>query len=334
MNREKSQVDFDLETRNEFKIEHLPLNETEEKAMEVIETLQKEGYKAYFAGGWVRDFLMNKRGHDIDIATSAPPEEVEKIFKPLVDKVDATGKCFLVMRIRMGEQEFEVATFRKEAEYSDGRRPDVVEMTNDWEHTLRVMKSLDEESSLELVWAALLHDIGKPETQTMPKDEKDRIRFNGHAKSGAEKARKIMRKLRFSSKQVDAVSWAIERHIDIRDVVNMRKARQRRLLQDSRFELLLRLYKADCEGSSPVRMEIYETLRELWDEEQSIPHKEKKSILNGQEIMKIHGVEPTKSGGGRIIGEIKNALYEAQMEGLVTTLEEARQFVKNYRIEK
>lgn len=94
-----------------------------EGAREIIKTLTEEGHKAYIAGGWVRDFLMHNPSDDIDIATSATVEEIQKLFP----KTLLVGAQFgIVVVVHEGHQ-FEVATFRTEADYKDGRRPQHVD---------------------------------------------------------------------------------------------------------------------------------------------------------------------------------------------------------------
>ena len=89
----------------------------------IIKKLYEEGFTAYFAGGWVRDFLMDHPSDDIDIATDASVENVQKIFP----KTIPVGVNFgIVVVVEKGHQ-FEVATFRKDQGYKDGRRPIGVE---------------------------------------------------------------------------------------------------------------------------------------------------------------------------------------------------------------
>src|SRR5271169_6334172 len=92
-------------------------------AKEIIQILRKEGFVAYFAGGWVRDFLMKHPSDDIDIASSASVEQICSLFKHTVPVGVAFG---IVVVVEEGHQ-FEVATFRKECGYTDGRRPTKIE---------------------------------------------------------------------------------------------------------------------------------------------------------------------------------------------------------------
>ena len=88
----------------------------------MVRRLQAAGHSAFWVGGCVRDFLLGREPGDYDIATSAPPEEIEKLFPRTV----AVGRKFGVIIVVEGEHQFQVATFRAEADYRDGRRPEKV----------------------------------------------------------------------------------------------------------------------------------------------------------------------------------------------------------------
>lgn len=93
-----------------------------EVAVGLVRRLQERGYKALFAGGCVRDMLMGIKPADYDIATSAHPEEVMALF----EKTVPVGVQFGVVVVVAGGFNYEVATFRTEGPYSDGRHPDCV----------------------------------------------------------------------------------------------------------------------------------------------------------------------------------------------------------------
>lgn len=88
-------------------------------AIEVVRTLRDAGHTAYFAGGCVRDHLRGVEPHDYDIATSATPEQVRALFPRTVE----VGAQFGVVRVLMDGEQFEVAAFRSDDAYVDGRRP-------------------------------------------------------------------------------------------------------------------------------------------------------------------------------------------------------------------
>jgi poly(A) polymerase len=96
------------------------------EAVEIVKRLQGAGHVAYFAGGSVRDQLLGREAKDYDIATSALPDQVQKLFPRVTD---LTGKSFGVVRVLVGEGSYEVATFRHDVAYEDGRRPVAVRFT-------------------------------------------------------------------------------------------------------------------------------------------------------------------------------------------------------------
>ncbi|NBY20443.1 CCA tRNA nucleotidyltransferase [bacterium] len=97
----------------------------EEIAREVVAALHKKGHEAYFAGGCVRDKLLGIEPKDFDIATSAGPDEVQSIFS----KTIPVGVQFGVVMVVEDETAFEVATFRTEGNYKDGRHPGTVKFS-------------------------------------------------------------------------------------------------------------------------------------------------------------------------------------------------------------
>jgi len=104
------------------------------EAERVVRALRNAGYEAYFAGGCVRDMVMDMDPHDYDIATNAEPDQVSELFP---GKSYSVGAAFGVVVIRTEVAAFEVATFRRDAASSDGRRPDSVEFCSAEEDVFR-----------------------------------------------------------------------------------------------------------------------------------------------------------------------------------------------------
>lgn len=98
----------------------------EAAAVKIVRRLQEAGYEALFAGGCVRDRLSGITPKDFDIATSARPGEILALF----GKGEKVGAHFGVILIREHGHTFEIATFRKDGIYRDGRRPDSVVFTD------------------------------------------------------------------------------------------------------------------------------------------------------------------------------------------------------------
>ena len=107
--------------------------QTEKYAIEIIKRLKEKGHVAYFAGGFVRDTLMKHPSDDIDIATTASVKEVQALFERTIP----VGVAFGILIVVMEGHQFEVATFRKERGYLDGRRPTTIEPASPKEDALR-----------------------------------------------------------------------------------------------------------------------------------------------------------------------------------------------------
>ena len=108
-----------------------------EAALKIVETLRARGYEAYLAGGCVRDLLLGREPADYDVATSATPEVVLDLFP----RTFAVGAHFGVVLVAPEAEEAgfvtEVATFRSDLAYSDGRHPDAVEYTKTAEEDVK-----------------------------------------------------------------------------------------------------------------------------------------------------------------------------------------------------
>src|SRR5258706_159236 len=102
-------------------------------ARSIVERLQAHGHQALLAGGCVRDMLIGRDPTDYDVATSATPDVVIGLFK----KTQKIGAAFGVVLVRTGRISIEVATFRRDAPYADGRHPTAVEFTDAREDALR-----------------------------------------------------------------------------------------------------------------------------------------------------------------------------------------------------
>ncbi|BBM81715.1 CCA tRNA nucleotidyltransferase [Candidatus Uabimicrobium amorphum] len=96
-------------------------------ATEIVSRLQQKQFIAYLCGGCVRDQLLQRKPKDYDIVTSARPEEIKKIFHVAVE----VGMKFGIVCVKFKGQIFEVATFRKDGDYIDGRRPENIEFSDE-----------------------------------------------------------------------------------------------------------------------------------------------------------------------------------------------------------
>lgn len=114
-----------------MRLNHLP-SEFQE-ALPILEKIKAAGYEAYFVGGSVRDALLHRPIHDVDIATSSYPEETKEIFERTVD-VGIEHGTVLVLE---DHHEYEITTFRVEEEYVDYRRPSQVNFVRSLEEDLK-----------------------------------------------------------------------------------------------------------------------------------------------------------------------------------------------------
>lgn len=430
----------------------------EKTALNLVKTLKNAGHEAYWAGGCVRDMLLQQEPKDYDIVTSAKPEQIEG----LLNKTIPIGKQFGVILAVEGEHQFEVATFRSDSGYSDGRRPDAVLFTHAeedakrrdfsinalfydpiakkvidfvggqkdleerlirfigdphariledhlrilrairfknvlqfqyhpdtyhalvthakladkvsgerlrdelnkmllsasaidaledlletgvlevvlpelyamkgvaqpyqyhhegdvWEHAKQSLNALSKYASLNVRWATLLHDVGKPVTFHL----KDRIRFDHHAQEGAKLAGKILRRLKFSKKEIDEITWLIEHHMMLPQLLDMPLGRQRHWFFHPWFKELLAVFEADIAGTNPARYGLYTKLRELHATTLEKMPKVPKPLLSGHEIMELFGIGP-----GPRVGEIAEALREKQLGHEINTKKQAMEWVK------
>jgi poly(A) polymerase len=95
-------------------------------AIKVVKRLSSNGFKALLAGGCVRDMLLRRKAGDYDVATSAQPDDVMKLFKRTIK----VGAKFGVVIVLLEDQKVEVATFRTETGYADGRHPSIVKFAS------------------------------------------------------------------------------------------------------------------------------------------------------------------------------------------------------------
>ena len=100
---------------------------SEELSRQVIRRLRGAGHRAYLVGGCVRDMLLGRKPLDFDVATDARPDRVADLF----EKSEQVGAHFGVVLVRDAPAQVEVATFRSDRLYSDGRRPDAVHFEQD-----------------------------------------------------------------------------------------------------------------------------------------------------------------------------------------------------------
>jgi poly(A) polymerase len=427
-------------------------------AMEIVRRLQTAGFEAYWVGGCVRDRLLGQNPKDFDIATSASPTETEKIFA----HTKVVGKQFGVVLVLMAGRQFEIASFRAESDYADGRHPrkvifchaqadaqrrdftvnglfydPIAERLFDWvggeadlrnrrlraigsprdrfsedhlrllrtvrfaaelnfeiedetltavrslaplvqsvsaerireelvkllrpphasrgllllresgllpqvlpevdlliacdqspgfhpegsvfEHVRCLLNCLPQDACLSLVWAALLHDIGKP--ATLARDPKDQtLHFYGHETVGAEIAERILRRLRFPRRQIETICECVRHHMQFKDAPRMRQSTLRRMLLRATFPLELELHRLDCLGSHGS-LEIYDFLTQQAEQLNHHPPW-RPPLLNGSDLMAL-GAKP-----GPKLGALLAEIREKQLLDELTTIDDAKAWAR------
>jgi len=428
-------------------------------AIRIVRKLRTGGHEAFFAGGCVRDILLRRKPRDYDVATSAHPDQVQNLFEHTV----AVGKAFGVIRVRLDSHEIEVATFRTEGAYRDGRHPSFVRFATAREdaerrdftinglfydpirrvildfvggrvdlkngllraigkaterfredqlrllrcirlaaqlgfridpatwravlrmaprirsisaerirdeltrlllapqadrglrllkesgllkellpevqamsgvaqprafhpegdvfvHTLQVIRNLHK-SNPQLAWSALLHDVGKPPTfEKACVRGRIRIRFPKHARVGAGMAGRILRRLRFSAADRDAIVDVVSNHMTFKDVKAMRLSTLKRLLARSTFDDELALHRADCAASHGKlgNVRFLQRCRREFSQEEIRPVR----LVSGRDLIAM-GLKP-----GPHFGEILRAVEEAQLDGKLQNREQVLAFVR------
>lgn len=430
------------------------MTDKELSARDVCARLAAAGHRALFAGGCVRDRLLGMQPKDFDVATSARAGEVIDLF----DKTIPVGAAFGVVIVRTAAGPVEVATFREDGPYDDGRRPSRVSFTDEredalrrdftvnalfldpatdeiidyvdgrtdlekrilravgdplrrfgedhlrlmrcvrfaarlgftiddetwaalqkrasditrtsaerirdelvkilreghprrgmellrdgnllahllpevaamqgvaqppafhpegdvWTHTMLMLEYL-EHPSPTLAMGVLLHDVGKPPTQTF----EDRIRFNRHDRVGKGMAEDLCRRLRFSRAQTERIGWLVGQHMRLAAARGMKESKRRRFVREEGFEELLALCRADCLASHRD-LEVVDWVKDYaarLQPEEIRP----KPLLRGGDLIAM-GYAP-----GPAFGKVLRALEDAQLEGRITTVKDARAFVR------
>lgn len=169
----------------------------------VLDRLREHRHRALLAGGCVRDALLGRPAKDLDIATSATPDQIAGLFEKTVD----VGKAFGVLRVILLGTDLEVATFRGDGHYKDGRRPESVHFSDEQEDALRrdftvnalffdpeTDQVIDFVGGVKDLEAKLLKTVGEPER-----------RF-------AEDHLRLLRAVRFAGQlgfTIEARTWAV-----------------------------------------------------------------------------------------------------------------------------
>lgn len=256
------------------------------KGEKVIRQIEKHGFKAYFVGGCVRDLIIGRSIGDIDIATSATPKELQRIFQSVIPVGIEHGTVI----VRWERDSFEITTFRLDDTYSDQRHPDNVQFVQTIEQDLK---------RRDFTMNAIAMDINGQTTDPyggMQDIQRKQIRAVGHASDRFwEDPLRIVRAVRFSSQ----LGFSIEKNTlkDMLDVKNQihSLAVERLLIEVTKLfagnfinKGLAYLGEADIYNEFPVfknHPEIKGVLPKCWTPLQSF----------GEVIMVLHTLYPVVS---------------------------------------
>lgn len=184
-------------------------------------------------------------------------------------------------------------------------------------HTRLMLSLLAPDASLPLILSVLFHDIGKPSSRMV--DETGRIRFNGHEGISAEMTLRLLQRLRFSNDVIDAVIPTVRLHMSFKDVPNMRMATIKRMMARPTFNDELELHRVDCLASHGMldNHSLLLAKREEFSHEPLIPP----PLISGHDLIAL-GWKP-----GSRFAEVLQAVQNRQLEGTLTTREEAMDWI-------
>jgi len=191
-----------------------------------------------------------------------------------------------------------------------------------WIHTRMMLEGLPAGCSDTLAWGILLHDVGKPPTFRPASETGDRIRFDSHVEVGVRMTGEICRRLKFSNDDQEQIQALVANHMKFKDVAQMRKSTLKRFVRLPHFDEHLALHELDCKASHG-RLDAYHAVIEFLA---STPPDEVKParLLTGDDLNEM-GYAP-----GPQFQKILGALEDAQLEGLLKTKDQAREYVRSH----
>jgi poly(A) polymerase len=186
-----------------------------------------------------------------------------------------------------------------------------------WIHTLMLLEGLPAGCSKTLALGALLHDVGKPPTFRVAPD---RIRFDQHAEIGTKMAEEICRRFRLSNEDTEQVLSLVANHMRFADVTRMKESTLKRFFRLPRFEEQLELHRLDC-LSSHRDLSLYEFAKEKFH---SLPQEQIRPapLITGDDLIAA-GYKP-----GPMFKDLLTAVEDAQLDGSISTREEAMELVQ------
>ena len=176
-------------------------------------------------------------------------------------------------------------------------------------HTMKCLEYADDYNYSPIQkLATLLHDMGK----TIENEHSVKMKYPGHAKLGLPIASEMLKKLNFSNSDKNEILFAIENHMRLHVISDMKKSKRYRLYESPYFETLLRVHQADCDYRNNSNVEFING-----DYNNMIVNRKQKPFVNGHDLISI-GYRPNKQ-----LGETLDLLYQFQVNGLTDNREEA-----------
>ena len=177
----------------------------------------------------------------------------------------------------------------------------------------------NERYGTEVAWAVLVHDLGKAVTREVEPDLEwgTRVTFKSHESESEWMAGDIGWRLKFGNDRREKVMWLVRHHMQLYEIGKMRTSTRRRLLQHPWIEELYLLDLADQLGNFPAHAERFDELLKFLEEERARPP-EPKELIDGKRLMEELDIKP-----GPLVGKLKRAIRDVQLEGVVKTADEA-----------
>jgi putative nucleotidyltransferase with HDIG domain len=189
-----------------------------------------------------------------------------------------------------------------------------------WEHVCHIISSFTIDHGQDIRWAALLHDIGKPKTFSIADD---RIHFNEHAKVGSTIARSLLDRLQCPGIRRDRTCWLIAHHMMMGTFFEIDDTRKAHWYYHPWFLDLLQLFWLDIAGTGQQDFTMYDRIIDDYNTFLDAHPAPKKPLLSGDDVMELLELPP-----GEQVGKILKDMYDAQMNGNISTKAEAVLFIK------
>ncbi len=191
-----------------------------------------------------------------------------------------------------------------------------------WDHTLQAVSALTAEDTADVRLAILFHDIGKAETFS----RKERIRFDEHASVSGIIAETVLNRLNCPAKRREKIVWLVKHHMMMGTFFEIDESRKSRWYHHPWFPELLRLFQLDIAGTTPADYGMYEKILADYHRFLDSHPRPQKPLLTGHQVMEILHLSP-----GERVGEILQALHDAQARGEVRSRQEAVAFLERQR---